>query len=358
MAERVLTLRELNRATLARQLLLRRKRLSPTGVIEHLVGMQAQSPQAPYIGIWTRATSFRRASLERLLVQRGVLRATMLRLTLHFVTPRDYAVIRSALSGRNFPWESAGAKRLAPSMRTLAAGGAVTADEALAYLEQEHGLTGIEARYAWRYARVAGHVLHHPDASLWQGQNNGRFAAIDEPDAHDPLEARVEVLRRYLAAFGPASRRDMVAWSMMRAPAIQTALDMLELRRFRDENGVELFDVPGAPLPDAEVPGTGPLPAEVGQRAALVRRPDARSPGGAPKDGDQDERGRRPDVPRRRVRRGHVARRRRAGGCGAVRAAVARGQSRGRGRGRAAQSLALIPASPRSVCAGWSVKSP
>ena len=237
MAERVLTLRELNRATLARQLLLKRKRLSPAAMIEHLVGMQAQSPQAPYIGIWTRATSFRRASLERLLVQRGVLRATMLRLTLHFVTPRDYAVIRSALSAMNFPWESAGAKRLAPSMRALAAGGSVTADEALAYLEQEHGLTGIEARRAWRNARVAGHVLHHPDASLWQGQNNGRFAAIDEPDAHDPLEARVEVLRRYLAAFGPASRRDMVAWSMMRVPAIQRALDMLELRRFRDENG-------------------------------------------------------------------------------------------------------------------------
>jgi len=253
-AERVLTLRELNRATLARQLLLKRKRLAPAAMIEHLVGMQAQSPQAPYIGIWTRAASFRRASLERLLVQRGVLRATMLRLTLHFVTPRDYAVIRSALSGRNFPWESAGAKRLAPSVRELAAGGSVTSDEALAYLAQEHGLTGVEARYAWRYARVAGHVLHHPDASLWQGQNNGRFAAIDEPDAHDPLEARAEVLRRYLAAFGPASRRDMVAWSMMHVAEIQSALDVLELRRFRDESGRELFDVPGAPLPDADVP--------------------------------------------------------------------------------------------------------
>ena len=92
MAERVLTLRELNRATLARQLLLKRKRLTPAAMIEHLVGMQAQSPQAPYVGIWTRATSFRRASLERLLVQRAVLRATMMRLTLHFVTARDYAV--------------------------------------------------------------------------------------------------------------------------------------------------------------------------------------------------------------------------------------------------------------------------
>jgi hypothetical protein len=253
-AERVLTLRELNRATLARQLLLKRKRLAPAAMIEHLVGMQAQSPQAPYIGIWTRAASFRRASLERLLVQRQVVRATVMRGTLHFVTPRDYAVIRSAMSTMNFPWESAGAKRLAPSMRGLAAGGSVTADAALAYLEQEHGLTGIQARRAWQNARVAGHVLHHSDAALWQGQNNGRFAPIDEPEAHDPLEARAEMLRRYLAAFGPASRRDLVAWSMMHVSEIQRALDALELRRFRDESARELFDVPGAPLPDAEVP--------------------------------------------------------------------------------------------------------
>lgn len=254
MAEPVLTLRELNRATLARQLLLKRKRLAPAAMIEHLVGMQAQSPQAPYVGIWTRATGFRRASLERLLVQRAVLRATVMRGTLHLVTARDYAVIRSAMSTMNFPWESAGAKQLAPSMRGLAAGGSVTADDALAYLEQEHGLTGIQARRAWQNARVAGHVLHHSDAALWQGQNNGRFAAIDEPEAHDPLEARAEMLRRYLAAFGPASRRDMVAWSMMHVSEIQSALDVLELRRFRDESGRELFDVPDAPLPDAESP--------------------------------------------------------------------------------------------------------
>src|SRR4249919_4378894 len=116
---------------------MKRKRLPPAAMIEHLVGMQAQSPQAPYVGIWTRATSFRRASLERLLAQRAVLRATVMRGTLHLVTPRDYAVIRSAMSTMNFPWESAGAKRLAPSMRGLAAGGSVTADDALAYLEQE-----------------------------------------------------------------------------------------------------------------------------------------------------------------------------------------------------------------------------
>ena len=79
--------------------------------------------------------------------------------------------------------------------------------------------------------------------------------AIEEPEAHDPLEARAEILRRYLAAFGPASRRDLVAWSMMHVPELQQALDVLEpLRRFRDEQGRELFDVPRAPLPDPDTP--------------------------------------------------------------------------------------------------------
>ena len=72
---------------------------------------------------------------------------------------------------------------------------------------------------------------------------------------HVPVEARAEILRRYLAAFGPASRQDMDAWSMMRQPQIKPALELLEpLRRFRDENGRELVDVPRAPLPDADTP--------------------------------------------------------------------------------------------------------
>ena len=253
MAERVLTLRELNRATLARQLLLRPKRLSPIRVIEHLVGMQAQSPQAPYVGIWTRTASFKRPALERELASGAVLRATAMRQTLHLVTPRDYALVRAAMSEMNFPWESAGSKGLAAPLRSLLAAGPVTTEEAVAYLEREHGLTGVAARRGWRHGRLAAHVVHHHESALWQSVN-GRFVAIDVPDAHDPTEARAELIRRYLGAFGPATRRDIVAWSMQHVPAIQRSLDILELRRFRDEQGRELLDVPGAPLPDADVP--------------------------------------------------------------------------------------------------------
>src|SRR5438093_343162 len=212
MTGRVLTLRELNRATLARQLLLQRKRLSPTAVIERLVGMQAQSPQAPYVGIWTRTTSFRREALERAIARGAVVKATAIRQTLHLVSRRDYALLRAALSETNFPWESALARRLAPLVRALAGNGPVSRAEGMAYLEREHGLTGVNARRAWRAARVRAHVLHHPESSLWHAPPERRFVAIDEPGEHDPTEARADIFRRYFQAFGPSSRRDIGAW--------------------------------------------------------------------------------------------------------------------------------------------------
>ena len=218
MAERVLTLRELNRATLTRQLLLERKRLSPAAVIERLVGMQAQWPRAPYVGIWTRTTSFRREALERELARGTVLKATMMRQTLHLVTRRDYGLILAAMNGTNFPWETAQAKLLAQSMRALAEAGPVATPDALAHLEREHGLTGIDGAARLARSTLARTRPAPPRDGARHGRPEGRFVAIEEPDAHDPLEARAEILRRYLAAFGPASRRDMVKWTMMHVP--------------------------------------------------------------------------------------------------------------------------------------------
>ena len=255
MPERVLTLRELNRATLARQLLLDRKRLSPRAVIERLVGVQAQWPPAPYVGIWTRTTSFRREALERELERGTIVKATVMRQTLHLVTVRDYALIRAAMSETNFPWESSLAVQLAPAVRKLAAGGPVASADAIAYLERNHRLKGVSARRAWRAARARAHLVHHHETALWRAQPAGRFVALDEPQEHVPLEARAELIRRYLNAFGPSSLRDIVAWSMMHVPELKASLALLEpLRRFRDERGRELFDVPRAPLPQPETP--------------------------------------------------------------------------------------------------------
>ncbi len=255
MAERLLTLRELNRATLARQLLLERRRRSPSAVIEHLVGMQAQYPRSPYIGIWTRAEGFRRATLERALASGAVLKTTVMRMTLHLVTRRDYGLLRAALSETNFYDQMPNAIRLAPAMRRLAAKAPLTSADAHAYIEREHGLSGPVARRAWRGARVRAHLLPHHESALWDSAPNTRYVAVEEPQEHDPTEARAEILRRYLRAFGPSSRRDIVAWSMMHVPEIGRALDRLEpLVRDRDEHGRELLDVPRAPLPDPDTP--------------------------------------------------------------------------------------------------------
>ena len=255
MTERVLTIRELNRAMLARQLLLERKRLSPAAMIERLVGLQAQWPPAPYVGIWTRATSFKRQTLERELTRGAVVKATVMRQTLHLVTPRDYALIRAAMSETNFPWESAIAKRLAPVVRKLAADGPIVSADAIDYLERKHRISGISARRAWQAARMRAHLVHHHETALWHARPEGRFVLLDEPEALVPLEARAEMIRRYLAAFGPSSLRDIVQWSMLHVPELKASLALLEpLRRFRDEQGRELFDVPRAPLPDPETP--------------------------------------------------------------------------------------------------------
>jgi len=215
--------------------------------------MQAQWPSAPYVGMWSRVANFRREALERELASGAVVKATVMRQTLHLVTRRDYGIFRAAMSETNFPWESALAKRLAPAVRKLAAEGVVTSEAAIAYLERNHNLGSLSPRRAWRYSRASAHLVHHHESALWRARPEGRFVALDEPDAHRPLEARADMFRRYLAAFGPASRRDMVAWSMMHVPEISRTLDHIEpLARYRDEQGRELFDIPGAPLPGPE----------------------------------------------------------------------------------------------------------
>jgi len=252
---RTLTLRELNRATLARQLLLERRRLPVPVVLERLVGLQAQWPPAPYVGIWTRVEGFRREVLASGLARGEVVKATVMRGTLHLVTRRDYALLHAAISHRMGYAVLPESVQLAPSVRALAAAGPVTTDDVLAHLEREHGLTGLRARRLWRGARVHAHVTHHHETALWQARPEGRFVALDEPAPRDADEALAEVLRRYLAAFGPSTRKDLNAWSMLPMPALDRALARIEpLRRYRDEEGRELLDLPRAPLPPADTP--------------------------------------------------------------------------------------------------------
>ena len=256
---RVLSLRELNRATLARQLLLERRRLSPLAVIERLAGMQAQWAPAPYVGIWTRVAQFRREALERALLRGDVLKATLMRGTLHLVTAREYGTFFAAL--RDYLWwadpeSGVIGERAAPALRLLYADGAKPWGVARECLEREYGVTEeLTRRRAWYVARVRGHVLHAPETALWRVARQTLYRAVPEPEDLDVQTARRELVRHYLAAFGPASRADIAGWSGLRVRDVAPALEALEpLRRFADEGGQELLDLGRAPLPPAQTP--------------------------------------------------------------------------------------------------------
>ncbi|MEA2273772.1 MAG: hypothetical protein QOI98_2480, partial [Solirubrobacteraceae bacterium] len=260
-AARTLSLRELNRATLARQLLLRRHRVSAVRAVERVAGLQAQWPPAPYVGLWTRVEGFRRPALERALVRREIVKATLMRATLHLVSARDYPVFVAALHEGGVspikPDAMALAERAAEGIGALFEEGPRSRREVLEWLAREHP-SRIAEDYPWTtWFAICVHarLVHTPESAAWEARAGRRLVALRDVAALDPPEARVELVRRYLAAFGPASRADIAQWSGMRRRGIDDALGSLEpLRRFRDEDGRELVDLPRAPLPGASVP--------------------------------------------------------------------------------------------------------
>ena len=256
---RVLTLRELNRATLARQFLLERRRLSALSAIERLAGMQAQWPQAPYVGLWTRIPGFRRDTLERAIRSGKVVKATVMRGTLHLITERDYGMFFAALTDMRAWADDESLElgtRLAPEVRAMFDDGPLTAQQVLERMATEHRIDDeLTRRRTWFVARKTGHLLHAPETALFTARPQALFAPVAVPASFETTLARAELVRRYLAAFGPASRADLADWSGMRVSDLADALDSLEpLRRFRDERGRELLDLPRAPLPDAGTP--------------------------------------------------------------------------------------------------------
>ena len=250
---RTLTLRELNRATLARQLLLERRRLAVVPALERVAGLQAQWAPATYVGLWARVEGFRREALERALERREAVRAVLMRGTVHLVSRRDYGVFISAVARAG--WIRPESLELADRVHdALVEFGREprTKAEVFAWLRDEHGVEHDGGLGFWYALRAAGRLTHAPESGTWKQPRETRFVVI-EHDAVDALPARVALVRRYLAAFGPASRADIAEWSGLRVRDIEPALEALEpLRRFVDEHGRELLDLPRAPLPSAD----------------------------------------------------------------------------------------------------------
>jgi hypothetical protein len=270
-----LGLRALNRATLARQLLLDRATLTAGEAVRHLAGLQAQAPLAPYIGLWTRLAGFRHQELKDLLTERSVVRAHLMRNTVHLVDAADYIRFRplyQPLMARDLTGHF-GRNLTGIDLAELAM--------AAAALLTETALTRAElaARLAERWpdhdpaslAYAAGHLLplvQVPPRGLW-GEPNQRVAfslasawlAGGPGPAPAPIPAPTsrstileQLVVRYLAAYGPASVADIQTWSgLTRLREVADRLDS-RLRAFTSPDGARLLDLPDAPRPDPDIP--------------------------------------------------------------------------------------------------------
>src|SRR3989440_3115445 len=201
--------------------------------------MQAQWPPAPYVGLWSRIEGFRREALERSIRRGDVIKPTVMRGTLHLVSARDYPIFWAAL--RDMPtWfgptHLEHARKIVPTARALAEQEPLTHKAGLEHLEHEYGHVDIEARRIFHAVRRHAHLLHGPETALWSARPLAISHAHPDPEPLDILAARTELVRRYLAAFGPATRADIADWSGLRVADFAPALEALEpLRRFRTD---------------------------------------------------------------------------------------------------------------------------
>lgn len=258
----LLTLRELNRALLARQMLLTRQRVGAVDAIERLACLQGQWAPSPYVALWTRLAAFKREDLTAPIDKGLVIKATLMRATLHLVSAKEYAAYAlTTLDGRFAAWRPPGGPDLAALKdihdKVFAFAGKTprSREEIRKFIARDAPKEErLRNWYLWAAVTASG-IVWEKSGAHWEHRQLARFVApparlrkAPKPDAAFDL-----VARRYLAAFGPSSVRDLANWSGCRVPALRAAIERIkDLRRFRDEGGRELVDLPKAPRPPAE----------------------------------------------------------------------------------------------------------
>lgn len=261
MTERVLSTRELNRALLARQLLLERSRLPLTRALERVAGLQTQYAPSAYVGLWSRLHDFRRAALTMALEERRAVQATLMRSTIHVVSAPDYRLFIEAVRPRRREWWVGAQRRqiqgvdmekaVAVVRKALAEGPRRQAD--LAKLLHDEGLPKI----AWSGVGLWLDMIRIPPSGTWERRRADLYGLAEQwlgPSNPSEAEGVVHLARRYLRGFGPASIEDLASWSGLPLTTLRPVVEGLPVRRFRNENGGELLDLPRAPLPDTGTP--------------------------------------------------------------------------------------------------------
>jgi len=259
----VLGPRALNRALLERQFLLRRAKLPALEAVERLVGLQAQSPGAPYVGLWSRLEGFRFEDLAGLISRREVVRVVLMRSTIHLVTGDDCLALRPVVQpvlDRGLKG-TFGRRLQGVDLDQVAAAGRVLVEER----PRTFAELGPLLRERWpdhdpdalaMAVRTGVPLVQVPPRGLWgasgQATHTSAEAWLDRPASTDSRSDAM--ILRYLGAFGPATVRDVQVWSGL--TGLRAAVERLRpgLLAFRDERGAELFDLPDAPRPDPDTP--------------------------------------------------------------------------------------------------------
>jgi len=268
-----LSQRALNRATLARQMLLERRKATVAQVIEKLAGLQAQAPNPPYVGLWSRLEGFRREQLTEALKKRRVVRMSTMRATLHLMAARDALAWRpllepvhrrGLLGNHTRALEGIDRAAVVRAGRVLLDEGPLTSSElgqALAARWTDREPASLAA-----LIRNSLPLVHLPPAGSWNSHQSARLQPIGqwlgESAADVAAATQDELLLRYLAAFGPATLADAGAWSGLTGWQVAAERLRPQLREFTGAQGQVLFDLPRAPRPDPDTPAPPRLVAE------------------------------------------------------------------------------------------------